>query len=389
MISFVLYLFLEWRETGSRSYAVTFFAAVIALTFFHPMTALLTYGILTVLAVTYVYVDGEHGHVERKARDVAITNVIGVGWIPFLTWYYSYPSIEGKTGSILAGLFAGAGTPQAAKYNEVVRETSPQFSDLANIAITRYGQFLVMAIAAVALAVHIGYRYLRGRKTNYSEVFVAAAFWLFMGLATVSLFHDVIINQDRITKYLALFGALTLGAVYLGLTRMESSKLRRSGYVAVYVAVAAITVFALLNLYPSPIIKKSNPQVTESEFEGMEWVLLNNDEVYMQEIGIEQYRFQDAILGFNSTHPRAKRYNISPPRSLGYGEDANWSYEDDRMLLVNTKGRKFYPTSYPEYREFWRYSPEDFNRLEADLKSSRIYSNGELTGYYVRTPPTG
>jgi hypothetical protein len=44
-----------------------------------------------------------------------------------------------------------------------------------------------------------------------------------------------------------------------------------------------------------------------------------------------------------------------------------------------------YPAQFPEYRRFWRYTPENFDRLNRDETVSQVYDNGEFDLYMIQS----
>lgn len=103
-------------------------------------------------------------------------------------------------------------------------------------------------------------------------------------------------------------------------------------------------------------------------------------------LGITQLEFHNAIFG-----RMANRKDIlfgretSPADHFGYMNYTSFShvYKTSRYFILTTPGKDFYRFIFPEYKEFWRYTEDDFDRLNDDSGVDLIYSNGDLTTYLI------
>lgn len=111
-----------------------------------------------------------------------------------------------------------------------------------------------------------------------------------------------------------------------------------------------------------------------------------NEELFIQEMGLSQKRFHDAIFGI-SIPAKNIRYGVATPpvdhfdyiNKTSLGE----YYEDQRYLLISLLGRISYPELHPKYEKQWRFTAEDFCMLEKDNTVLRIYDNGNLNIYFI------
>jgi hypothetical protein len=55
-------------------------------------------------------------------------------------------------------------------------------------------------------------------------------------------------------------------------------------------------------------------------------------------------------------------------------------------MILNDKGREFYPHVYPEFKNDWRYLPEDFEKLKNDNNIQQIYSNRNIEIFMISEP---
>ncbi len=132
-----------------------------------------------------------------------------------------------------------------------------------------------------------------------------------------------------------------------------------------------------------------NQQVTTSEFAGMEtFFSYRDDTIPILELGISQSRFHDAIFG-RSAIKKNVIYGemVRPPDHFGYGKYASFSdlFESPRYLLLTNLGRNLFLRIYPEFQDAWRFTPEDFDRLNIDRGVHKIYTNGNLDIYFIES----
>jgi len=149
-----------------------------------------------------------------------------------------------------------------------------------------------------------------------------------------------------------------------------------------------VTYFSLFNLYPSPIIKETNIQSPKSDHTGMStFFSYRDDSLPVLELGPSSYRYVDVLFGVSAERPNIYYYDktMMPPDHFGYHNETLSSdfYNTLRYLILNDKGRDFYPHVYPEFIRDWRFLPEDFENLKFDNKIQQIYSNKNIEIFMV------
>jgi hypothetical protein len=143
-------------------------------------------------------------------------------------------------------------------------------------------------------------------------------------------------------------------------------------------------------LYGSPLSNDRNLQITEAEVEGMDWLFAHrNESLLIDQLGISQYRLYRFDPSPQKSAVNVRRAVPPPPMHFEYEnaslEDVPSGAATDRRYLVTTRlGRIQNSRFYPEYREFWRHTPEDFEQLERDPSVSHVYDDGTLDAYVVR-----
>jgi hypothetical protein len=154
----------------------------------------------------------------------------------------------------------------------------------------------------------------------------------------------------------------------------------------------SITYLSLFTFYPSPMIGSGyvNPQVTEMEWKGSEWFQEHNDkQILTNEIGITIWRYYYAIYGLKKSQillptgegskPPPDHFNYNNKTSLGE------TFNESRYIIITYLGRIRYPESHPNYKKYWRFTPDDFNELQNDSTVDKLYDNGGFESYFIRS----
>jgi hypothetical protein len=141
-----------------------------------------------------------------------------------------------------------------------------------------------------------------------------------------------------------------------------------------------VTFFSTFNLYASPLIKAENQHVTPSDFIGLKtFFSYRNEDLQINELGLVSSRFYDAMYGESAERQNMNIFNINmtPPDHFGYQNEtlSRNFYNSSKYLILNDKGRGFYPHIYPEFEDKWRFLEKDFKRLKSDNKIQQVYSN--------------
>jgi hypothetical protein len=228
----------------------------------------------------------------------------------------------------------------------------------------------------------------KSKRTLWNHTFIQNEFITFLFLFLAIFVFAFTFGSVRIFLYLGMFGCLVI-SVILGET-FNQRKDKLSHLLPVRKAVAILTILALLTtsvfgLFWAPINRTASLQVTEGEFVGMTLFFEIRDEtISTLEVGISQSRFSDAIYGVDS--PRINigyGATVAAPDHFGYDSQNSFSDSSDgaRYLLISERGRTFWPSIWSEFESRWRFSPQDFGRLELDNGVCHVFSNGDLDVY--------
>lgn len=378
-IPFVLYLFFKYRAVDAPAVFSLFIVAIVAIVVYHPLTTIF---LVALLAATYPF--------ERSfALSGASFNVAAVASIVFGIWYFGFVGILRMISTTIANLALGSGDSDLEQYSQVISRTTPQLSDLVQVAVLKYGIFLIASVFAGLFALTLLSRYLkRGDRPAFESLFFLVAYVVFGVVSTVFLFTAVVGGFNRPLALAKLFAVIVAG-LYAAMVLSEepdAGPLRvPSGVIAV--VLVGMIVISTFGVFPSPLMKEQSWQTTQMELEGMDWTITNvGDEAPLLHIGLNPNRYYDRVVGvrgfqsMNTVGPPVDHFGYHTGFTLG----ANYPGNSSRHLLITEHGRDIYPRVFPNYREQWRFTPGEFRRLERDPTVDHLYDNGEFDAYHVR-----
>ncbi len=383
-IPFIFYLLIKGQQTNAIAIRVALVISVVGVVIYHPLTT----AFLLVVLISYI---GLKHFQPIDYKKTAPTTVTSLTIIIFSAWYLNFVEVIRRFEFIADSLLgSGGGESELGAYTDTANTYSPPLLDLVQIAIFRYGfeAFLIMLAGIFVLVA--GYLWVREvAELNLFVLLFTSSYIIFTGMSVLFLIADLIVGFSRPLLFATVFAVILCGSLWYYLWNISEKTSHQplvSGTLGV--ALLILVVLIVFSVYPIPGLTGTNQHVTESEIKGTEWFFENRDEeLLIEEFGIRQHRFDHLHYGTANTSPSIRRENTHPPRHFGYEENETLgeSYEQDRYLLLTERGKNTYPEQYPDFRQYWRYTPEDFDRLEVDRSVSRIYHNGVMESYRITT----
>ncbi|EMA59367.1 hypothetical protein [Halorubrum lipolyticum] len=383
---FLLYLLVKEQRSHAVPVRALVLIAVAGVVVYHPLTAvfalvaLATYSAFNRIPVV-------------RAQWSGLPNVTSLATVLFVAWYLKYTGIIVRFRNVVDDFLGPAGGPSPLQSTtETVERTSPDPIDLITVAFIERGtDLLVFGFASAFFVLAVALWYFRDERPAVFTFAYGSTTFLFGLMATLFLTNDLIAGFGRPLLFGKLFAAAFVGALFhLVWQRADSVEVRTVVSVAFAGLLLVTIVLSVFGMFTSPIVFDKNHQVTEMELDGTEWLFENRDpDHFIDEQGIYQYRFYHRYYGTNQPDETIRWEGTSPPDHYNYtvNERLGQSYDDDRYLLLPRAGRITYPERFPDYREQWRFVPEDFERLEADRSVDRVYDNGEVNLYLVESEP--
>ncbi len=386
ILPFVLYLFVKEQQTQAFGIRLALAVSLVALVIYHPLTTLFA-------LIFFIIYAGFQTSIVRNAllsSDGANSAPTGSGTVRrltlgmFIVWYYNFAGMLIRAESVLTTLFGSSGgeSPLDAASSTVSR-TSPALVDLLRILLLEYGISMILLGASGLHFSKMLVKRARGRiSKNVFELSFSATAMAFAGVAVLFLLFDLIVGFGRPLMAARYFAVLVVGSFFFDLYKRVNWNPNVPR--AMVVVLTILVVFSVLGAHHSPLTMRTNQQVTDMELDGAGWHLTSGSEdIPHTEYGIKLYRFEDALIGFQSDN--VTKDPDPPPDHFGYadGETLGAKYNESHYLVITSAGRQFYPEVWPDYRQFWRYTAEDFDRLETDPTVSQVYANGGYDTYLV------
>jgi hypothetical protein len=381
---------LKQQRTGAPPVRAALAVAILAFVIYHPLATMF------LLIFFAVWLVAKHLPLSRmESKYVRPTSVASLTLAGFVAWYYNFTGMIIRFEIVYNTVFGmQEGTAPIQNYSTTVSRTSPELIDLVRIAVFRYGLGALLLLLGGFFVLAMTALWIRKRfEPDFFTVLFSVMMLLFGIGAAGFLVIDLIVGIDRPLAIAKIFATLLVsGLFYLLLRERDLTQLSgpyRLGFNASLAVVILVVVsLATFSLYPSPLGSEKNHQVTEMELEGTAWTFDHrNSSIGSDEIGIAQRRFYDAHEGKDAPDVVVPEDDTTPPARFNYTtrQYLGQSYEEDQYLMITELGRVTYPTQFPEYRRFWRYTPENFDRLNRDETVSQVYDNGEFDLYMIQS----
>ena len=390
LVPILLYLFFKSQRMSTPAIRTMLVVALTAVMLYHPLTALFLVGV-SLLYLAGRYVPQVHDQHDRPTGFVSLSAAI------FLAWYTTMSGILIRFDSVYETLFGTEeGSAPVEGYTSAAEEASPALTDMLQTAIFQYGvDFVLFGLGYLFIGLAVLLLFQR-RFVPTSYITMLGGTLLVFSLGGLAfLLMDMIVPHTRPFQLAKIAAVILAGQLfYLLIHRwnitQNRSTLRAGAQIVMVVTIALLIALSVMSLYPSPYGTSENYQVTEMEVTGSEWVIDHgNTEHQMTGLGtISHRRFHHALYGTNAPQSFER---IGLPDHFNYIEHRylSDSYQSNTYLTINEAGRIVYPEVFPDYRENWRFTPEDFEQLDRDRSTQRIYDNGDYDQYRIDVPSPG
>lgn len=391
-IPFALYmLFRSYARESRYRFKILLIVLVVSLVFYHPAVTLFFIGMLIVLKAAFAV--GRRIVGRSPSSGSTPIAAASIAFVLFFAWYYSSEGIIGSTLSVFYVLLGIAeGSSQFGNALAVVERTDPQLLDLALFGIHNYGLYAAVVGMGFVFFGYYAYLGLVGRQ-RYDAItaFLGGTLVLFTVGAAFAFVVDVILRFHRILRYALFAGPILIGVGFSILSeRLDADSATRYFRPILYASFFVFAFLAVFTLYGSPLSASENLQVTQEEVDGMEWLFTHrNTSLAIDQLGINQFRLYMFTQSQRELGTNVRWRVPPPPTHFSYAsessEDLPYTASENRRYLVITElGRERNPRFYPKYRQYWRHTPEDFDRLETDPAFFHVYDDGSLDHYVVR-----
>lgn len=384
LIPLVLYIFVKTQRSSRFEYRLLLAFVLLGLLLYHALT-----GFFLVMIFGVYLLSRYLPAIDTQAATP--TNVFSLAAGIFIIWYSSSTSIIRRFERIYNTFFGSdqTGETRADTYSSTIEQATPALADFARILLIRYGMEMMLFALAGLFIVLLGSMILTRRQYPDPIMGMLIGTVLLFGVGGLAfLFYDLIVPPERpfqIAKVAAVVLASQVGYLVWNELKIQQrgTLLSFSFHTTMAVILVVLVTLSLFSIYESPLGSERNNQVTEMEVHGSQWIHQHGNHMdTISEFHISYWRFHQAQHG---THSDPTFYGTDPPDRFNYHEVEQYgqTYETDRYLTITELGRIVYPNTFAGYEERWRYTPEDFARLENDRSIDRVYDNGDYTQYLV------
>jgi hypothetical protein len=398
LVPLILYLaFRMYQGADAKKYNILLLLICFLIVFYHPLITIMVILILCLMQLLQYILEKFEKRIIKK---VNYTYTIFFMLAVFSLWSsYLREAVNVAEPMIDRILGQAAVESELQKKVDLVSQANVDPIYLVKLVFASYGQFIILGILSLlCLGLILKSMNNQNTKSNFYKGIPLMGFLMFL-LFSILIFLSI--NQfgfKRILNFAILFSLLMIPTGICLFFYTDPKNKSFSGKTAlkllgVMIIFFCITFFSTFNLYYSPIIKQANQQVPKSDYVGMStFFSYRDDSLSVLELGPTSFRFYDAIYGRS-----AKRMNIFyfdqgekmiPPDHLGSQNETVLRdfFTNSKYLILNDRGRDFYPNMYPEFKEKWRFLTTDFEQLKNNEKIQRVYSNRNMEIYLYSVP---
>jgi hypothetical protein len=384
-IPFVLFIVHKRVWTRERSWVVTVVLVGLAVSIYHPITAVWT--IIAVAVYTSALWITTHDTRFVMQQAIPVTAVIGTiigSWL--LYWFVIGDRVTSHLQAMLLRLMEGS--PGSVQRVDQAGESSYtllqvlEFFILPQLGVV-LGLFFISGVTFLVIAG----RFYRAEESLF-EVLVATGMLIGGAVAvamTIVQFYST--SLLRSTQLLTVFTTLATGiGIWFFAVRYRSRIPFDKAAVTIVIVLmmSSFIIFGAATAYPK------NTHMTDQTLEGYSFLLdsKTSDAHITAKTGRDRFGWYH--FGFNrGLKLRANGYIFvslyEPPHRLGYqGNDSISNSVQTPYLVTRTADLKAYQ-SLPDYRlrEIDYYTSTDIQRLRADPSAERVYTGGDYTVWYV------
>jgi hypothetical protein len=409
LVPLILYLYLKRENIRySLNFSILFVLIIISYTFYHPLNILFLILIFLFFSVTfYVYpkinIIKVSEYPEKTLKEKSI-NIFLFSILLFIIWYFSFASIIGSFYRVFSSIFYGAGESFFQSQASALKTFTPTLFDTIKTILFTYGILFIIFLLSFFSLIYLFIHWRRNKQDfrfRFCLIFSGTSFLIFGALLISAFFANFIVSWNRFLVWVIIFSIIliTLALTYLISTFKDDNRamkwIPKSVITIIVCAILiSITYVSTFTFYNSPLTGDANLQVTKKDWAGIEWIVeTRNTKRVIQDMGVAHWRYSDAINGVKATRIMETQVlesmdtSINPiPDHFSYNNKSSLgeSYNISVYMIITRLARIRYPEAYPNYKELWRYTPEDFNQLQDDDTIFRIFNNGDFDVYLIQ-----
>ncbi len=388
----------KFLKTSSISWGLLLFIMIVLFPPFHPLPSVAFLIIIFSIPVAYhVYKLYNRKFTMGNKNFITFNAVIflfALAW--FIQWISTYwtPTVQ----SLASFLFYGGATYASLLNQDTSTANSFGFGPLQIIILVLklMGGALLFGILSL-IAFPIIVKDLRNNKETF-HLFSMYGPLLFLGVTMIILYmSNVSFGPLRMLEYTSIFCTLIVAyLIYHVMTKARQPKKYLQKFAVVVLGIIMVAVFfnGIMGIYPSSYTLDTNQvQTTIHDIDGMSWLLHNGDtDVSITSLYLAPYRFANYMLSpeeqkkwaLPSAYPVDYPNVLKVPFHFSYDQNSSLSQHFiwNMYMITTLRDKSIYKDIYPGMAQY-RYDDEDYQKLNEDTKTDKIYSNDEFDVWYI------
>ena len=219
-----------------------------------------------------------------------------------------------------------------------------------------------------------------------------------LGISMIALYaSNVSFGPLRLLEYTSIFCTMIVAyLIYYVIVRARMPKkyFYKSALAILIVLLVVVFINGILVIYPASYTMDTNQvQTTLHEIDGMGWLLNNGDSnISITSLYLAPYRFANYMLtpqeqkkwALTSAYPVDYPDLLKVPLHFGYDKNASLSqhFVWNVYMITTERDQSIYKDIYPGMAQY-RYDDSDYQKLNDDPKTDKVYSNDEFDVWYV------
>lgn len=375
LVPLVLFCVTKARLADNKvPYSVLSILLLVLFPFIHIETTMFLFVALIILSLTF-----EIKGIRKNAYIAAI--ILLIGCFTWVTYTFAFSgSIRSVYDSVILGL-----TKETPPIESIASGFRVGIVDVINGIIRIYGPALLYLIIGGSLSIYKLIKFISKVNVSFLDIFLSTLLSVYAVIHLVFLSTGAIIgfNIFRQVKYSIMISSFIIGLFFTG---WLSKNRKIACYFLLFFSIVVISILMVNSIYLSPSSYGINCQPTYSDSAGMNFLFNNrNNTILILEPIRRAYQTRwSALMDIKNKSAIRWGYkeDVKPPDHFGYDRFSHVHlgdfYKYDQYLLVYPPCEIYYPSIYPNYPEFWAFSPEDFKLLYMDPTVNIIYSNYAL-----------
>jgi len=389
LIPVIIYTLIKYQKIKRKEICIIFIILSILMAVIHPLIAVIVIFIYSLIQVSnYLF---SYFLPDKNDRE-SILIIIFIMAIVFLMWS-TYLILFIKVLKPLTASLLGIDEVQselAAKYSLISR-VNVDIVYLVKLGLHIYGISVILSLSALFCIIFLLVLHFKEREPIHQYLLIFSLnFVMFFILGFIVFIKIDLFGMKRIFNFALLFALIIISSTIVKLHKkiqFSTIIIKFIFYISIVIAIVLLIYLSIFSLHLSPIIKMSNQQVPEGNYNGMRTFFEKRDITNpIIEHGLSQMRYFDSIYGHNLPATNIRYGEItSPIDHFGYNTTSylGSNYYEKHYFLLSKEGRGFYKSMYPEFPDKWRFTDHDFQMLETDPSVERIYSNKNLDIYLI------